>query len=174
MGWPRVRHHREDLRDGRGAGDAPGARPDAVLALHLYARLRLRLPEAAPAGLRPSAIPVAIDLTRLRHERPRCAPGDRAMAIHIGKATAATLLLAALPHVAMSQSSVPVNGVAFDSLRGQPLKEALIKIIGLQGTATTDDRGRFRFDSVSPGVRTFIVQHPLLDSAGFPGISRRA
>ena len=96
------------------------------------------------------------------------------MTRHIGKASAATLLLAALPHVAMSQSSVPVNGVAFDSLRGQPLKEALIKIIGLQATATTDDRGRFRFDSVSPGVRTFIVQHPLLDSAGFPGISRRA
>ncbi len=39
---------------------------------------------------------------------------------------------------------------------------------------TTDSMGRFRFDTVSPGLRTFVMQHDALDSAGFTGISTRA
>jgi len=93
---------------------------------------------------------------------------------HLRRVVVATLWVAIPSVAAIAQGPVAVNGVAFDSLRGQPLKAALIKIIGQRTTTTTDERGRFRFDSVDPGVRTFIVQHPALDSAGFPGISRRA
>jgi hypothetical protein len=95
---------------------------------------------------------------------------------HIRKAAVALSLLAAPAASTAAQAPVvvAVNGVAFDSLRGQPLRDAVIKIIGIAHTTTTDQRGRFRFDSVTPGVRTFIVQHPAIDSAGFPGMSRRA
>ena len=86
---------------------------------------------------------------------------------------ALALVLSATVAGAQSAARVPVQGVAYDSLRGQPLKDALVMVIGLQGVATTDDRGRFRFDSVPAGVRTFVVQHAALDSVGFPGLSRR-
>jgi hypothetical protein len=37
----------------------------------------------------------------------------------------------------------------------------------------TDARGRFRFDSVSPGAYRFTAQHPVLDSIGLTGLSAR-
>lgn len=79
--------------------------------------------------------------------------------------------------LAMSASaqgrSVRVTGTAFDSLRGIPLREARVAILGFTSTATTDDRGRFTFEQVPEGAHTFVVQHPLLDSVGFSGLSRR-
>lgn len=72
-----------------------------------------------------------------------------------------------------AQAPVAVRGVAWDSVRGAPLREALVMVIGTAATATSDDQGRFRLDSVPPGLRTFVVQHPALDSIGFPGLSRR-
>ena len=70
-------------------------------------------------------------------------------------------------------SAVRVTGTAFDSLRGIPLREAQVAILGVASTARTDDRGRFSFDDVPPGAHTFVVQHPVLDSVGFSGLSRR-
>ncbi|MGH9887029.1 MAG: hypothetical protein ACREBE_16000, partial [bacterium] len=67
-----------------------------------------------------------------------------------------------------------MRGVAFDGLRGQPLRDARITLVGAKQIATTDARGRFEFDSVSPGVHTFAMQHALLDSLGFSGLSKRA
>jgi hypothetical protein len=67
----------------------------------------------------------------------------------------------------------PVRGVVFDSVRGQPLENARVTIDAGRSTHT-DDRGRFRFDSVGAGVRTISVQHALLDSLGLFGILRRA
>jgi hypothetical protein len=69
---------------------------------------------------------------------------------------------------------VAVHGVAYDSLRRRPLKEALVALLGGDRTAVTDSRGRFHFDSVPPGVHTFSVQHPDLDSLGLSGPTRRA
>jgi hypothetical protein len=66
-----------------------------------------------------------------------------------------------------------VTGTAFDSLRGTPLREAQVAILGVASTATTDERGRFTFEQVPQGAHTFVVQHPLLDSIGFSGLSRR-
>jgi hypothetical protein len=69
---------------------------------------------------------------------------------------------------------VVVRGVAFDSLRGQPLRGALVVVLGAAQVSTTDSQGRFRFDSVPTGRHTFVVQHVVLDSVGFSGLSKRA
>ena len=76
-------------------------------------------------------------------------------------------------HLAIAQRPVvPVRGIVFDSLRGQPLRDASVMMAGGSGQAiNTDDRGRFQFDSVSPGVHTFTVHHAVLDSIGFSGLS---
>jgi hypothetical protein len=68
---------------------------------------------------------------------------------------------------------VSVRGVAFDGLRGHPLPNALITMAGSRRNTTTDERGRFEFDSVSPGVHAFSMQHAALDSIGFNGLTTR-
>ena len=70
-----------------------------------------------------------------------------------------------------------VRGVAYDSIRRQPLRDAFVSILvsgaGARNT-TTDSHGRFQFDSVPPGDYTFAVQHAVLDSLGLSGVSRKA
>jgi hypothetical protein len=68
---------------------------------------------------------------------------------------------------------VPVRGVVFDSVRGRPIAGALVTIDPGRSTRT-DERGRFRFDSVAEGRRTISAQHPSLDTLGLYGISRTA
>lgn len=79
----------------------------------------------------------------------------------------------ALPAAAQARSGA-VNGVAWDSLRNKPLSEAMVAIVGTGRTTTTDSTGHFHFDSVATGPRTFVLQHDVLDSVGFTGISTRA
>jgi hypothetical protein len=70
-----------------------------------------------------------------------------------------------------------VRGVAYDSIRRQPLRDAFVSILGSGAGArntTTDSHGRFQFDSVPPGDYTFAVQHAELDSLGLSGVSRKA
>jgi hypothetical protein len=87
-----------------------------------------------------------------------------------------SLLAASAPALSAQSrtSSVAVRGVAFDSLRGVPLNDAIVIIVGTARSTTTDARGRFQFDSVTPGPHTFAVQHAALDSVGFSGIAARA
>src|SRR5687767_13682035 len=85
----------------------------------------------------------------------------------------AALGIALSQTLAAQSPTVRVQGVAFDSLRGQPLRDELVAIRGLASNATTDERGRFYFEHVPLGTHTFVVQHPALDSSGFSGISRR-
>jgi hypothetical protein len=68
------------------------------------------------------------------------------------------------------RGTVPVHGVVFDSLRGQPIRNAAVTIAGSGRVITTDSRGRFQFDSLSPGPYRFSAQHPLLDSIGLSGL----
>ena len=89
----------------------------------------------------------------------------------------AVVLVAVASHGATAQATrklVPVRGVAFDGLRGQPIRNARVTLVGESAFATTDSRGRFRFDSVTPGVHTFAMKHATLDSLGFTGLSTRA
>src|SRR5215831_7651554 len=71
------------------------------------------------------------------------------------------------------QSAV-VRGIVFDSLHGRPLANAFVTIVGRTGSSATDSRGRFRFDSLSPGVYTVTAQHPVLDSIGLSGLTAKA
>jgi hypothetical protein len=73
-----------------------------------------------------------------------------------------------------SQPAVTVRGLAYDSLRRTPLRDAFISILGRSRNTTTDSRGRFHFDSVEPGSYTFAIQHAIIDSIGFPGLTARA
>src|SRR5690349_1852339 len=89
----------------------------------------------------------------------------------------AVVLVAVASHDATAQATrklVPVRGIAFDGLRGQPIRNARVTLVGESAFATTDSRGRFRFDSVAPGVHTFAMKHATLDSLGFTGLSTRA
>jgi hypothetical protein len=90
-------------------------------------------------------------------------------------AAASAALLTPLPHAEAQSSAatVRVQGVVFDSLRGQPLGGAIVSLAGDSRLARADSRGRYTFDSVPPGVRTFAAQHAALDSVGFSGISAR-
>ncbi|HEY8104760.1 MAG TPA: carboxypeptidase-like regulatory domain-containing protein, partial [Gemmatimonadales bacterium] len=75
-----------------------------------------------------------------------------------------TAAIGALSHPAQAQR---LSGTVWDSLiTGGPLVGAQVWISGLAGDATTDKRGRFRFDSVPPGAYHLTFSHPLFDSAG--------
>lgn len=70
-----------------------------------------------------------------------------------------------------------MRGVAYDSIRREPLRDAFVSLAGGHSTTrstTTDSKGRFLFDSVPPGDYTVAVQHAALDSLGLSGVSRRA
>ena len=95
------------------------------------------------------------------------------MRLRVPTAVLATIGALALAVPARAQRAVTVRGVAFDSLRGIPITDALVAVIGMDTAVTTDERGRFAIDSVPVGTRTFIMQHPTLDSIGFRGFSRR-
>jgi hypothetical protein len=66
-----------------------------------------------------------------------------------------------------------VHGTAFDSITNRPLADAFVGVVGGSWHTQTDSRGRFQFDSISTGFHAVVVQHPLLDTLGFPGISAR-
>ena len=59
-----------------------------------------------------------------------------------------------------------LQGVAIDSLHGEPLVGALISVEGTARMAITDSLGRFFIDSIEPGSRRVLVDHPLLDTLG--------
>ena len=87
------------------------------------------------------------------------------------------VLAAVASHAANAQTArkpVSVRGIAFDGLRGQPIRNARVTLVGDSLVATTDSRGRFHFDGVMPGVHTFAMKHATLDSLGVTGLSARA
>lgn len=73
---------------------------------------------------------------------------------------------------AVAQSAtVSVRGIAYDSLRNIPLRNAIVTVAGSDARATTDQLGQFTLQGVEPGVHTFHAQHATLDSIGLSGIS---
>ena len=94
----------------------------------------------------------------------------------IAASTSATAQAVPRPSASIP-TMMAVRGVAYDSIRRQPLRDAFVSILGSGAGArntTTDSHGRFQFDSVSPGDYTFAVQHAVLDSLGLSGVSRKA
>jgi len=78
-----------------------------------------------------------------------------------------------VPSQERARRIVSVHGIAFDSIRKAPLRAAFVIIDGIDRTTTTDDHGRFTIDSVEPGAYTFVLQHPVFDSLGLSGITRK-
>lgn len=87
---------------------------------------------------------------------------------------AAALAAPSVPSTAQAQDIRPLRGVVFDSLRMTPLAGATVHIAAHGAMTTTDDRGRFRFDSITTGAVTLAVEHPLLDSIGLFTLRARA
>jgi len=116
--------------------------------LRLFAPLLGALLAAAP--------PVAAQLT----PRPK-APA---------KTSPATKETPAKPAPAAPAPDVPkfafLQGVAMDSIHGEPLVGALIQVEGTGRIGATDSLGRFLIDSIKPGSYRLLVDHPLLDTLG--------
>lgn len=86
----------------------------------------------------------------------------------------AAILLGGWGSALHAQRPVTVQGVAFDSLRGTPLANAFVILTERGKSTTSDERGRFRFDSVPPGTYTFAMQHAVFDSLGLSGATTKA
>src|SRR5687768_3835658 len=71
-------------------------------------------------------------------------------------------------------AAVSVRGPAYDSVRGQPLRNAFVAVVGTARSAHSDERGHFRVDSVPPGTYIVAVRHDALDSLGLTQLSTRA
>lgn len=99
-------------------------------------------------------------------------------AMLVGAALASTGLVlptqrAAAQKPATRPSLVTVTGIAFDSLRAAPLANAFVILTERSKSTMSDERGRFRFDSVPPGTYTFAMQHAVFDSLGLSGATAR-
>ncbi|MBY0489908.1 MAG: carboxypeptidase regulatory-like domain-containing protein [Gemmatimonadaceae bacterium] len=84
------------------------------------------------------------------------------------------LLVGLWGSTARAQKPVTVTGVAYDSLRGAPLANAFVILTERGKSTSSDDKGRFRFDSVPPGTYTFAMQHAVFDSLGLSGATTKA
>jgi hypothetical protein len=59
-----------------------------------------------------------------------------------------------------------LQGVAVDSIHGEPLIGAAIQLEGTDRLAITDSLGRFVVDSIKPGNYKVLVDHDILDTLG--------
>lgn len=83
---------------------------------------------------------------------------------------------AQLPANQPASQSQPVRpagviGVVVDSINRRPLEHATVLIEGTALSAQSDSSGGFRFDSIPPGTRRFVVRHPVADSLGLAIVS---
>ncbi len=70
-----------------------------------------------------------------------------------------------LAPVAMAQT---VTGLVTDSTNRVPFQGAIVRIDGIQRTATTDARGRFRLPNIPPGEYTLVVSYIGAEDTSFP------
>lgn len=64
-----------------------------------------------------------------------------------------------------------LQGVAMDSVHGEPLVGALIQVEGTGRIGATDSLGRFLIDSIKAGSYRLVVDHPMLDTLGITLVS---
>ena len=96
------------------------------------------------------------------------APAEKADSIAKAAARPATSpgkLLPPLPAAAASKFGY-LQGVAIDSVHGEPLIGALVQVEGTGRMGASDSLGRFLVDSILPGSYRLLVEHPLLDTLG--------
>jgi hypothetical protein len=85
----------------------------------------------------------------------------------------AALALIAAPRVTRAQQAgfATAVGVAYDSIRAQPMAGAQVQLEGTTRVVVADEGGHFRIDSIPPGMHRLIVAHPVLDSIGIHLVS---
>lgn len=72
----------------------------------------------------------------------------------------------------LPQRNVSVAGMAYDSLRGEPLRGGFVTVSGVSQSTTSDSLGSFHF-TLSPGSYTIVILHPAFDSIGLLGTSTK-
>ncbi len=84
------------------------------------------------------------------------------------------VILAALVPALLTAQNRSVSGalgVVADSIHGGALANATILVEGTRLSATSNAAGEFRFDSIPPGTRRFVLRHPVVDSIGLDIVS---
>jgi hypothetical protein len=69
--------------------------------------------------------------------------------------------------------TIVVTGIAYDSLRGEPLRAAFVTVAGVGLSTTSDSTGVFHL-ALPPGAYTVSVLHAAFDSLGLSGASAKA
>jgi hypothetical protein len=64
-----------------------------------------------------------------------------------------------------------IVGAVVDSIRRRMLPDATVRVAGTTRSAVSDAQGRFHIDSIPAGEFTLVIEHPMLDSLGYGGIS---
>ena len=67
-----------------------------------------------------------------------------------------------------------IVGAVVDSIRRRMLPDATVRVAGTTRTGVSDAQGRFHIDSIPAGEFTLVVDHPMLDSLGYGGLSMPA
>jgi hypothetical protein len=68
--------------------------------------------------------------------------------------------------------TVELRGSVYDSIRGEPLAGATVRIAGRGWRATTDGNGDFALSNLAPGRYRAVLEHPRLDSLGLPPLAQ--
>jgi hypothetical protein len=124
-------------------------------------RLLRLVPPLLGALLAVAPLPVAAQLT----PRPKVPPKTPPVTKETPAKPAPAALAPEVPKFAFLQ------GVAMDSVHGDPLVGALIQVEGTGRIGATDSLGRFLVDSIKPGSYRLLVDHPLLDTLGISLVS---
>jgi len=74
--------------------------------------------------------------------------------------------VSAFPRSSQPELRGRIQGVVFDSLVMKPLARATVMLMGTGRTTTSDDRGRFSFDTVAVGEQEIGFSAAALDSVG--------
>lgn len=74
---------------------------------------------------------------------------------------------AALPTPAAASPTTAIAvGVVFDSIRGRPLVDAVVRVDSSDLIGMADQDGRFRIEGIAPGGHVLRVEHPMIDTLG--------
>ena len=84
-----------------------------------------------------------------------------------------SLAIAGSPASSQSPAgTVAVTGVAYDSLRGEPLRGGFITVAGVDQSTSSDSLGVFHL-ALPPGSYTISILHSAFDSLGLSGASTK-
>ena len=64
-----------------------------------------------------------------------------------------------------------VVGAVVDSIRRRMLPDATVRVAGTTRSGVSNAQGRFHIDSIPAGEFTLVLEHPMLDSLGYGGLS---